>query len=144
MPNNGLAKVVQHLRDLAFRQEAAKMSDGQLLECYLAQRDEAAFAVLVRRHASLVWNVCRRILPSHHDAEDAFQATFLVLVRKAGSIASPDMLANWLYGVAHRTALKASAAAGKRQQGKERCRRCPNRMPGTTFGATCCLSSTKS
>jgi RNA polymerase sigma factor (sigma-70 family) len=115
MPNNGLAKVVQHLRDLAFRQEAAKLSDGQLLQCYLAQRDEAAFAVLVRRHASLVWNICRHILPSHHDAEDAFQATFLVLVRKAGSIASPDMLANWLYGVAHRTALKASAAAGNRQ-----------------------------
>jgi RNA polymerase sigma factor (sigma-70 family) len=115
MPTSGLQKVVQHLRDIAYRQEAAAMTDGQLLERYLAQHDEVAFAVLVRRHASLVWNACRRILDNHHDAEDAFQATFLVLVRKAASIARKDMLANWLYGVAHRTALKAKSAITKRR-----------------------------
>jgi len=115
MATNGLDKVVQHLKSIAFRQEAARMTDKQLLDCYLAKRDEAAFAVLVRRHGPLVWNVCRRILPSHHDAEDAFQATFLVLVRKASSIVSRELLANWLYGVAHRTALKARAALGRRQ-----------------------------
>jgi RNA polymerase sigma factor (sigma-70 family) len=64
----------------------------------------------------MVWGVCRRVLRRHHDAEDAFQATFLVLVRKAASIASRELLANWLYGVAHRTALKAGAAIGKRHR----------------------------
>jgi RNA polymerase sigma factor (sigma-70 family) len=115
MPKNGLDKVIDYLRNIALRQEAAGMTDRQLLEGFIAARDEIAFAILVRRYAPLVWNVCRRVLTNHHDAEDAFQATFLVLVRKAASIANRDLLANWLYGVAHRTALKAKAATGKRQ-----------------------------
>src|SRR5687767_1242704 len=85
-------------------------TDGQLLESFLSRGDGWALEALVRRHGSMVWGVCRRLL-DHHDAEDAFQATFLVLVRKGDSIVPRDMVANWLYGVARQTALKARAAA---------------------------------
>jgi RNA polymerase sigma factor (sigma-70 family) len=114
MATSGLDKVVEHLRSIALRQEAAGMSDSKLLEGFVTARDQVAFAVLVRRYAPLVWNVCRRVLANHQDAEDAFQATFLVLVRKAASIAKRELLANWLYGVAHRTALKARTALSRR------------------------------
>src|SRR5262245_30576746 len=90
-------------------------TDRQLLEGYLLRREEAALEALVRRHGPMVWGVCRRILFDHHDAEDAFQATFLVLVRRAASIASREFVANWLYGVAHQTALKARATAARRR-----------------------------
>jgi DNA-directed RNA polymerase specialized sigma24 family protein len=66
------------------------------LERYVSQRDKEAFAALLERHGSMVWGVCRRILGNHHDVEDAFQATFLVLVRKAVSIVPREMVGNWL------------------------------------------------
>jgi RNA polymerase sigma factor (sigma-70 family) len=91
------------------------MTDGQLLECFISRRDEAAFEALVRRHASMVFGVCRRILHSFEDAEDAFQATFLVLVRRAASIGQRELLGNWLYGVAYRTALDARKATSRRR-----------------------------
>jgi RNA polymerase sigma factor (sigma-70 family) len=91
------------------------LSDAQLLERFARWRDEAAFEALVRRHGPLVLGVCQRILRNLQDAEDAFQATFLILVNKAGSIGRPELLANWLYGVASRTALKYRARAAHRR-----------------------------
>ena len=75
-------------------------SDGQLLDRYLEKGDEVAFAALVRRHGPMVWGVCRRIVGHAPDAEDAFQATFLILVRKAAAVKPREAVGNWLYGVA--------------------------------------------
>jgi RNA polymerase sigma factor (sigma-70 family) len=108
-------EVVEYLRRTVLLHDGAGLTDGQLLGCFIDQGDEAALAALVRRHGPLVWSVCRRVLGNHHDAEDAFQATFLVLVRRASSVAPREMLANWLYGVASRTARKAKATRIKRQ-----------------------------
>jgi RNA polymerase sigma factor (sigma-70 family) len=90
------------------------LSDGQLLEWFINQREEGAFAALVRRHGPMVMSVCRRVLRNSHDAEDAFQATFLVLAEKAPRLRQPELLANWLYGVAYRTALHARQRASRR------------------------------
>jgi RNA polymerase sigma factor (sigma-70 family) len=95
-------------------QETAR-SDADLLKQFIEQRDESAFATLVRRHGAMVLGVCRRVVQNPHDAEDAFQATFLILVRKAAALARRELLANWLHGVAYHTALKARAAAMKRR-----------------------------
>jgi RNA polymerase sigma factor (sigma-70 family) len=114
MPTSQTSEVIQYLRRAVLRQEGVGLTDGQLLEEYIRRREEAALAALVRRHGPMVWGVCRRVLRNYHDAEDAFQATFLVFVRKAASVASPALLANWLYGVAHQTALKARATTAKR------------------------------
>jgi RNA polymerase sigma factor (sigma-70 family) len=107
-------EVLQRLRRAALL-GGAELTDGQLLEHFLGRREEVYLAALVRRHGPMVWGVCRRVLHNHHDAEDAFQATFLVLVRKAKSIVPREMVANWLYGVAHQTALKARATIAKRR-----------------------------
>jgi RNA polymerase sigma-70 factor (ECF subfamily) len=95
--------------------DGAALPDGELLRRYLAGREESALEVLVRRHGPMVLGVCRRVLGDAHDAEDAFQATFLVFVRKAGSIRPREMVGPWLYGVATRTALKARARAARRR-----------------------------
>src|SRR5580698_6007339 len=114
MATTQMNEVIQHLHRTMLLRDGAGPTDGQLLEDYLSHHAEDALAALVRRHGPMVWGVCCRVLCNHHDAEDAFQATFLVLIRKAASIASKELLANWLYGVAHQTALKARATAGKR------------------------------
>src|SRR5579864_7186577 len=106
--------VLDQLRRAALAGGVAGLTDGQLLDRFVKRRDEAALAALVQRHGPMVWGVCRRVLSNFHDAEDAFQATFLVLVRKAASIASPERIANWLFGVAHHTAMKARATAARR------------------------------
>jgi RNA polymerase sigma factor (sigma-70 family) len=110
-----LGTIVQHLRRLADARQAAGLSDAQLLVRFARHRDEAAFAALLHRHAPLVYGVCRRVLGHAHDAEDAFQAVFLVLVRKAGSIAKGESLGCWLHEIAYRTALRARTVAHKRR-----------------------------
>src|ERR1700682_3713572 len=115
MQSSQMSKVLQHLRSAALLGESAELTDGQLLECFVSRREEAALEALVRRHAVMVWGVCHRVLQSHHDAEDAFQATFLVLLRKATTIVPREMVGNWLYGVAHQTALKARATRAKQR-----------------------------
>lgn len=115
MANPALHKAMQRLRASVQANDGATMADGELLEHFIAQRDEAAFALLVRRHGPMVYGVCRRILRNDADADDAFQATFLVLVRKAASVRPRGMVSNWLYGVAHNTALKAKAMIQQRR-----------------------------
>src|SRR5947207_10829053 len=88
-------------------------SDAHLLDRFVKKRDEAAFAALMQRHGPMVMGVCRRVLRDAHAADDVFQATFLVLVRKAASLRRPHLLGNWLYGVAYRIALQARAAAAR-------------------------------
>ena len=91
------------------------LSDGQLLDRFVARREGAVFEAILLRHGPMVWGVCRRVLRDHHDAEDAFQATFLVLARKASTVMPREMLGNWLYGVAYQTAMKARAVRAKRR-----------------------------
>jgi RNA polymerase sigma factor (sigma-70 family) len=109
-------RVLRHLRRAALLTAGDALTDAQLLEAFLTRHEEAAFEALLRRHGPMVLGVCRRVLRNCHDAEDAFQATFLVLARKAGSVRS---LSGWLYGVAYRTAMKARALNAKRRA-KER------------------------
>jgi RNA polymerase sigma factor (sigma-70 family) len=103
------------IRRLSVAHLVAAVPDDELVERFAVHREEAAFAALVRRHGPLVLGVCRRVLTDAHAAEDCFQATFLVLARKAGSLKGPQALGPWLYGVATRTALKARARAARRR-----------------------------
>src|SRR5690242_8500292 len=113
MPAGQLSQALRHLRRVARPDDSA--TDAELLERFVRRRDEAAFAALVRRHGPLVLGVCRRVLRNEADAEDAFQATFLALARKASGLRSPAALGNWLYGVARRTALLARRTAQRRR-----------------------------
>jgi RNA polymerase sigma factor (sigma-70 family) len=107
--------VLCYLRKLEASSGLDALSDGQLLERFLAAQEEAAFAALVRRHGPLVLGVCRRLLRGRADAEDAFQATFVVLFRRARSLDRRGSLAGWLYTVAYHVALRARAAAARRR-----------------------------
>jgi RNA polymerase sigma factor (sigma-70 family) len=110
-----LQTVLRQLRQRLAAPEVPAPSDGQLLRRFARLHEEAAFEALVRQHGPMVWGVCRRLLPEGHDAEDAFQATFLVLLQKAASIREHDSAASWLYGVARRVARRARANADRRR-----------------------------
>src|SRR5262249_16666601 len=116
MASSQMSGFIQHLRKTSLPREGVRLTDGQLVTDYLSGLEEASLAALVHRHGPMVWGVCRRVLRNYHDAEDAFQATFLVFVRKAAALESRELLANWLYAVAHQTALKARATAAKRNE----------------------------
>src|SRR4051795_9509286 len=109
MPTSPVRSLIQYIC-----RAVSPEGDGELLGRFVERRDERALAALVDRHGPMVWGVCRRLL-SHHDAEDAFQATFIVLVRKAGSVKPREMVGNWLYGVARQAVLQARTAARRRE-----------------------------
>lgn len=112
--------LLRHIHRLAGTGPVEGLSDGQLLQRFALHREQEAFAALVRRHGRLVWGVCQHILRSEHDAEDAFQAAFLVLARRAASIRKGEAVGSWLYGVAYRVAMKARRLALKRQDHERR------------------------
>src|SRR4051794_41651772 len=117
------ALVSKHLHTLYNVGAIGNLTDGQLLERFTSGRDEsveATFTALVDRHGPMVLRVCQQVLGDSHDAQDAFQATFLVLIRRAGSVRNRDSLASWLYGVAHRVARRAKADAARRRAHERR------------------------
>ena len=115
MKSSGTQAAIRELDTLFNEGAVGRLSDGQLLDRFLERRDASAFEAIVERYGPLVWGVCRRILRDQHDAEDAFQVTFLVLARKAASVMPREKLGNWLYGVAFQTAMKARATRAKRR-----------------------------
>src|SRR5262249_15864188 len=115
MPSSPLEDVLRYVRRVCKIPAFANLTDRELLERFLSRREEHAFACLVERHGAMVFRVCRRVVSNTHEAEDALQATFLVLVRRAGFIRRKSSLASWLYGVAERIALKARAQAAARR-----------------------------
>src|SRR6516164_2171960 len=102
MASEAASPLIRFLRQIVGPPPDPDLSDRQLLECFVRSQDEAAFAALVQRHGPMVLGVCRRVLHAAHEAEDAFQATFLVLFHKARSIGHPEPLGAWLHGVAYR------------------------------------------
>src|SRR5882724_2613308 len=106
--------LVRTVRRFVIGHETA-LPEGELLQAFVDRRDEEAFAALVERHGPMVFGVCQGVLRNRHDAEDAFQATFLVLANKARSIRRHASLGSWLHGVALRVARKALAASARRQ-----------------------------
>src|SRR5262245_28205344 len=117
-----LPTLLGHLR--LWSRGQGETSDSHLLQRFLQSRDEAAFTALVRRHGPMVLGVCRRVLGNLDEAEDVFQATFLVLLRQAGSIRRQDALGSWLHGVAHRLARRARADGLRRRQHELRAGAC--------------------
>jgi RNA polymerase sigma factor (sigma-70 family) len=132
MASGRLSTILQHLHCLGSAAQAGELTDAELLERFAAKQEQGAFAALLKRHGPMVLSVCRRVLGNAHDAEDAFQATFLVLVRKAGSIRRREALGGWLHEVALRVAMRARASATSRRRHEQRV----PEMPRKDFLAT--------
>lgn len=115
MASRSSHSVLRHLRRLLHAPQDETLTDGQLLEQFFRHQQEAALEALLERHGPMVLGLCRRVLRNPADADDAMQATFLVLVSKAGSIAKRESVGSWLYGVAYRIALRAKARNARRR-----------------------------
>ena len=108
-------RIVDQLRWIVHDGGQRTRTDGQLLDGFIGRQDESAFAEIVRRHGPMVYGLCKRLLGNAHDAEDAFQATFMVLVRRARAVSPRELVGNWLYGVAYRVALDAASRVSRRR-----------------------------
>ena len=116
MATKHLSEFLRHLTRRMVAETLVEQSDRRLVEEFLARRDEAVFTALVSRHGPMVYRVCWRVLDQEQDAEDAFQATFLVLAQKLHTVRKHDSLASWLHGIARRVALKARGRAALRRR----------------------------
>jgi RNA polymerase sigma factor (sigma-70 family) len=129
MSSAQVSTILRFIRHLTVGWKDNEMPDHQLLERFTAVGDEDAFAALLQRHGAMVLRVCQSVLHNLHDAEDVFQAVFLVLARKAGSIHRREAVSSWLYGVAHRLAMKAQASAARRRNHGKRAATMPSTEP---------------
>ncbi|HZY87281.1 MAG TPA: sigma-70 family RNA polymerase sigma factor, partial [Gemmataceae bacterium] len=129
-----LEGVVRHVRAFGRTEALSEAPDAQLLQRFAAAREEGAFTALLRRHGPMVLGVSRRVLGNAQDAEDVYQAAFLLLARKAGSIRKREAVASWLYGVARRLALRAKAQGAKRQARERRAADMRNTQAGADAG----------
>ena len=116
MAQGKLEPILRHIQQVIDSTSAADLTDADLVQRFVHHRDKVAFTVLVQRHGGLVLQVCRRVLRQEADAEDAFQATFLILARKASAICKRSSLSCWLHGVAFRTAMNLRKSAMRRQK----------------------------
>src|SRR5262249_55554990 len=116
MTKSAASPILHLIRRAVEDQRLKELPDQELLRRFSSARDEAAFSTLLRRHGQMVLDICRSMLANAEDAEDAFQATFLVLAQRAGAIRKKSSVGSWLHGVAYRTALKARAEFAKRQK----------------------------
>jgi RNA polymerase sigma-70 factor (ECF subfamily) len=115
MASSPMSNVLEPLYRAALLRDGAGLTDAELLEGFIVRRDATYFEALVRRHGPMVLGVCQRVLRNPHDAEDAFQAAFLVLAQRAAAVVPHEMVGNWLYGVAYRTAMQARRTAARRR-----------------------------
>src|SRR5438309_4852558 len=129
MTSAALRVVLRHLRRVAGTTHPDGLTDCQLLERFASRCDEAAFATLVERHAGLIHGVCRRVLGQSPDADDVFQATFIVLARKARSLRWHESVGPWLHAVAFRLAQRTRADAARRREREQQAEPRPVRDP---------------
>jgi RNA polymerase sigma factor (sigma-70 family) len=129
MSSTQVGAILRHIRQLSTVHKDDDAPDRQLLERFAASHDEAAFAVLLKRHGPMVLGVCQSVLHDWHDAEDVFQAAFLILARKAGSIHRREAVSAWLYRVAYHLAVKAQAGAARRRIYEQRAAAMPSADP---------------
>ncbi len=121
--------LLRYIHRLAASQKTSPLSDQELVQQFVRSHDEAAFQALMKRHGPMVWAACQRVLPNSQDAEDAFQATWLTLARKANQVSSHDSIAGWLYTVAYRLALTTDQGIKRRRTMEQRVRRHPSASP---------------